>query len=193
MGWMWSIPRNGDNNQNNNVWWPVQRSHITLILWKVPLLLALFSPQILLSAYHQPGTRQGVHGKFHSHWQCRNSPKFLVCLEDPPHWRVKAVHLLLLHQPPPLSVTGDPTCFSGYRFARPHKGRNQSAGCHPVMSLMLKGLQLVQARPCHPGPEHPSPTQCKRTPQPKGSHQPLSKVNWRMGTEKQLKGWFLAL
>lgn len=50
---------------------------------------------------------------------------------------MKLVHLLLLHQPQPLMVPGDQTGFSGYRFTRLRVGRNQSAVCHPLISLML--------------------------------------------------------
>lgn len=63
---------------------------------------------------------------------------------------MKTVHRLLLHQPPPMSEPGDPTGFSGYRFATTRKGRNWSAICHPVINLMLIWLQLMQRRLCYP-------------------------------------------
>ena len=57
---------------------------------------------------------------------------------------LKAVCLLLLQQPPLLSVTGDLTGFSGHRFIRPREGRNRSAVCHPAISLTLTRLQPVK-------------------------------------------------
>lgn len=66
---------------------------------------------------------------------------------------IKAVHLLLLHQPPPLSVPRDPTGFSGYRFTTSRQGRNWNLVCHPTINLMLIWLRLVQRRLCYPGSE----------------------------------------
>ena len=85
--------------------------------------------------------RPGARGEFHPHWYCHPSSQSMIHIrlsqarrQHPP---IKAVHLLLLHLPPPLSVPGGLTGFSGYKFTVPREGKNWSAVCHLITSLTL--------------------------------------------------------
>lgn len=101
---------------------------------------------IILSCYgmvwgpYRPGTRMSQSGKHR-------------CAEGSPPGPFPG--------PPPLSVPGDLTGFSGHRFTRPREGRDLSAACHQAINLLRiqKWGQAIQS---------PSPsTQSKHMAWPK--------------------------